>query len=197
MTPYECCYHYTGIKLHFTTSYDYVKYNGKVQLTKEQFEKRKDKFFFQKLSKKYSKQEELIEFLISNFIDKDKVWVGDLLLEQATSNYQNRQKILQSLSYIFENDCSFLFYEINNPNEILITNGDYPILLKKTLQQDIHFESFCILNMILNFFPMWKNKISDNVYWPTVCKKVEKYSCFLPKDHVKYKKILKKVLSDC
>ena len=44
---------YLGVKLHFTTdTYDYVKYGGKTNATLDTFTKRKDRYFFHKLSKR-------------------------------------------------------------------------------------------------------------------------------------------------
>jgi hypothetical protein len=44
---------YLGVKLHFTTkTYDYIKYGGKVNATLDSFTKRKDRYFFHKLSTK-------------------------------------------------------------------------------------------------------------------------------------------------
>ena len=48
---------YLALKQHFTSNYDYFKYNGKVRAGEESFLKRNDRFFFRKLSKKYDKEE--------------------------------------------------------------------------------------------------------------------------------------------
>ena len=52
-----------ALKLHFTSKYDYVKYSGKTNVTKDQFMLRKDKFQFYKLSRKY-KRDELFGFFV-------------------------------------------------------------------------------------------------------------------------------------
>ena len=112
-------------------------------------------------------------------------------------NYRKRQKVIQSLSYTFENDCKLIFEDcILNPNEVIKTDGDYPILLTKTLQKVTQIETLCILNDILGFFPMWSKKISDTIRWPEYRRKCIKYATFLPKDSVKYKLILKKVITN-
>ena len=196
MTAFEAFTLYESLKLHFTRdSYDYFKYNGKTNHSPQTFENRKDKYFFYKLSRKYKDKDELSEFLVSNFLNSDKVWVGTLLAEEAEVTHRNRQKILQSLSYTFENDCRKLFDEVKNPNDILLTDGDYPVLLTRTLRGEISIETLCILNSILNFLPMWDKKIDDTIRWPEFRKKLVKYAAFLPKDVVKYKLILKKVIA--
>jgi len=137
----------------------------------------------------------LISFIVSNFVEDESSWVGFLLQEEAEMAYTKRQKVVQSLSYTFENDCKLIFEDCKlNPNEVIKTNGDYPILLTKAVRKEIQIETLCILNQILGFFPMWDKKITDTIRWPNFRKKCMKYTPFLPKDIVKYKLILKKVI---
>jgi len=84
---------------------------------------------------------------------------------------------------------------VKNPNDILKTNGGYPLLLTKTLRGEISMETLCLLNSILNFLPMWDKNIAEDVRWPEFRRKMVKYAAFLPKDVVKYKLILKKVIT--
>lgn len=193
---YEAFGLYESLKLHFTKdSYDFHKYNGKSNISVTSFENRKDKYHFYKLSRKFSKKEDLIEFLVANFVERDGLWVGDLLTEDAEVNYRSRQKILQSLSYEFTDDLTKLFNGIDDPNEVIkVVDGDYPVLLTHTLQRETKIETLCILNSILGFLPMWDKKITDTIRWPNLKRKIVKYTAFLPKDVVKYKLILKKVI---
>jgi hypothetical protein len=193
---YEAFGLYESLKLHFTKdSYDFHKYNGKSNISVTSFENRKDKYHFYKLSRKFSKKEDLIEFLVANFVERDGLWVGDLLTEDAEVNYRSRQKILQSLSYEFTDDLTKLFNGIDDPNEVIkVVDGDYPVLLTYTLQKETKIETLCILNSILDFLPMWDKKITDTIRWPNLKRKIVKYTAFLPKDVVKYKLILKKVI---
>jgi hypothetical protein len=197
MTGYETFEIYQALKLHFTQdSYDFFKYNGKTHISVNAFENRKDKYHFYKLSRKYTDKDDLIGFLVANFMEDDKTWVGSLLQEDADVLYKKRLKTLQSLSYVFENDCKTLF-EGQNPNDVLkVVDGEYPVLLKKSLRKEIEIESICLLNTILNFIPKWDKQITDTIRWPDYRKKLIKYASFLPKDIVKYKLILKKVIHD-
>jgi len=197
MTGYETYILYNALKFHFTReNFDFFKYNGKVKTTPEQFENRKDKYHFYKLSRKYTDRDDMIQFLTYNFLEKDGLWVGDLLTDEGHKRYLKHKKILQSLSYTFENDCKKLFGETQNPNDLIKTNGDYPKLLTMALQRDIEIETLCILNAILNFVPMWNEKIQDTIRWPEFRLKVQKFATFLPRDVVKYKMLLKKIIGE-
>ncbi len=198
MTGYEAFGIYQALKLHFTTeSYDFFKYNGKTNVSVNAFENRKDKYHFYKLSRKYGQKDDLINFIVANLVEDEKAWVGNLLTEEAEIHYRNRQKVVQSLSYTFQNDCSKLFDGCSNPNDIImVADGDYPKLLTSTLRKETQIETLCILNQLLGFFPMWSKNIADTIRWPEFRKKVLKYASFLPKDDVKYRLILKKAINE-
>jgi len=198
MTGYETFGLYQALKLHFTQeSYDFFKYNGKTNVSVTTFENRKDKYHFYKLSRRLAQKEDMIDFIVANLVEDEKTWVGSLLMQESEVNYRKHQKVIQSMSYTFENDCKLIFSDcILNPNEVLMTDGDYPVLLKKGLQKSVNIESVCLLNNMLGFVPMWSKKIADTIHWPNYRMKLLKYSAFIPKDDVKYKLILKKVLNE-
>jgi DNA-binding transcriptional regulator/RsmH inhibitor MraZ len=197
MTGYETFGLYQALKLHFTSeSYDFFKYNGKTNASVTTFENRKDKYHFYKLSRKYTDRDDMVNFIVANFVEDENSWVGSLLQENAEVNFRKHQKVIQSLSYTFENECRNLFEGFSNPNDIIMTDGVYPVLLTKTLRNEISIETLCVLNGVLNFFPMWAKRIDDTIRWPEFRRKCVKYASFLPKDDVKYKLILKKVLNE-
>jgi hypothetical protein len=198
ITGYEAFVLYQSIKLHFTTdSYDFFKYGGKSRISIDTFENRKDKYHFYKLSRRLTNRDDLIMFLVANFVNNDNIWIGDLLTEESETIYRQRQRVIQSLSYIYENDCRKIFDGVDKPNDILQSeDGDYPKLLTMALRKEIEIETLCLLNKILNFMPVWSKKITDTIRWPTYQRKVEKYAAFIQADTVKYKLILKKVINE-
>lgn len=195
MTGYEAFGLYESLKLHFSKdSYDFFKYNGKTNHSVQTFENRKDKYFFYKLSRKHTNKDDLVDFLVANLLEDEKIWVGRLLDEDSEDVYRKRQKVLQSLGYTFENDCRKLFDDIDNPNDLIKTDGDYPVLLTKALRKEISLETLVILDKILGFTPMWDRHITDTIRYPEFRRKMRKYASFLQLDVVKYKLILKKVI---
>lgn len=190
MTGYEAFSLYNALKLHFSTdSYDFFKYHGKSRISIDAFENRKDKYYFYKLSRQQN-QDDYIQFLVSNFLVDDKIWIGKLLEDDAISVYKKRMAVIQSLSYTFTNDCKFLRENVDHANDLLKTNGDYPKLLTFCLRGDIQLETLCILNSLMNFFPMWKKNISDNIRWPEFYRKCLKYSPFIKFDANKMKSVV-------
>ena len=138
ITAYETFQLYNALKLHFTGNYDFFKYNGKSNVSVDSFERRKDKYHFYKLSRKYPNKEEMKNFLVANFVENDQMWVGDLLNDGAIDNYRRRQKVLQSLTYTFENDIRNVFEGVEDKNALMrCKDGDYPPLLLKYLRRAI------------------------------------------------------------
>lgn len=191
-TGFEAYQTYTALKLHFTTSYNFVKYNGKVNsATVKSFETNKGKFFFYKLSRKY-KQEEFFGFLVANFLNDPKIWVGNLLNETCEETHKNWQKVQQSLSYVFEQDLNRLMDLVDNPDDLLkVVDHQWPMLYTLYKQSTVHLETIIILNDIMNFIPMWTKKVDDDVIFPDFVKICEKYKPFINYDKVKFTKILK------
>lgn len=195
-TGYEAFTLFHALKLHFTSNYDFFKYNGKVKLSKENFEHNKAKYSFYKLSRKYDVLD-LRNFYVANFLESDIHWIGDIANENGEDNYLKWQKRNQSLTYRFKEDIINLFDSVEKPNDILkVSNGQYPLLLTKAMSGTIAIETLVILNDLMGFFPMWTNKITDDIVWPTWKRRVEKYSPFMNYDKEKFKQILKSCLED-
>jgi hypothetical protein len=186
MTPFESYKTFLAVKSHFTSdSYDYVKYNGKVNASSTSFETRKDKYQFYKLSK----HKNPLQYLVANFVDGDLKWIGDLFDDKSEKVYADWLKRQQSISYIFEQDLNKLLTLFDD--NVIVKNGQHPYLLKQYLRREISIETIIILNDILGFFGHWNKKIEDGVLWPSIYKKLSKYKPFFHYDMFKCRKILK------
>lgn len=192
MNPFECYKIYLSIKNHFTKdSYDYHKYCGKSRATVQSFYKRKDRFWFEKISRQKS-EKEILDFFVSNFVscsDPQSLWIGEIIRE-GESNYKNWCKKIQSLSYIFKEEINSVFSDKNFDKIFEIEEGRHPQLLKEHLQGKISLESMIILDRILGYKKEFDQKLQDPI-WAFVSMKITKYSSFLHTDVFKFKKILK------
>ena len=191
LDPLNCYKTYLAIKNHFTNkTYNYFTYNGKVKANIQSFYKRKDRFYFEKMSRQKS-DEEIINFFVSNFTscdDPQSLWIGEIIKE-GEENYKNWMKITQSLSYIFKNEVS-IFNSKNFDEMFKIENNRHPKILKEFLQKKLSLETMVILNNILGYKNKFDKKLQDPV-WEFVSMRIEKYTPFLHIDSNKYKTILK------
>jgi len=194
MMPYDAYREYLALKNHFTKdSYDYFKYNKKVRATVQSFYKRKDRFWFEKVSRQKSDQE-VVDFFVSNLIsctDPSKLWIGEMMREGET-RYAEWKKRNQSLSYVFKEETQSLFEDLKVDDAFDCSKG-HPPVLKKFLSGNISPETMVIYDKIFLFGKDFDKKLDDPV-WETVSKKIKKYSSFLNIDVSRYKNILKEVV---
>jgi hypothetical protein len=187
MTGFEAYKMYMALKKHFSTkSYDYFKYNGIINIDYNSFEKRNDKIFFTKLSKKKN----VMGFLISLFVyGKKDTWIGDVIRnEEADELFSKWQRVKESITYVFSNDLDKL--DDNFVNNIKIEYDQHPYLLKLLLGDHIHVETFIILNDIIKFVPSWNKSLGSDFVWLETRMKCKKYQPFLEYDKEKCVKIL-------
>tara|TARA_R100000005_G_C4902581_1_gene144048 strand:+ start:90 stop:692 length:603 start_codon:yes stop_codon:yes gene_type:complete len=192
--PFDCYKAYLGLKNHFTRpNYDYQRYCGKSKASIQSFYKRKDRYFFEKLSRQKD-DTEVIEFFVSNFADCDdpgSLWIGELVRNGET-RYNEWKKRTQSLTYLFREESSKLF-EDNKVDDVFDCSKGHPILLKKHLSKDVSLETMVIYDKIFGYQKNFDKKLKDPV-WESVSSRLKKYSSFLHIDVFKYKKILKEVV---
>ena len=192
---------YLAIKLHFTSdSYDYFKHNGKTTARLNTFTKRRDRYFFHKLSRSYSSSA-CVDYFVAGFIDSDTVWIGDVVGKSGQENYTRWQKRIESLSYVFENDCDTLLdfieeKEIKFDDLFKVKKGQHPPLVKLYLANKITVESMVILNDILNYTKQFNKEIGETVIWPKKYKLLMNYKPFLKYNSTKMKMIIKKKINE-
>ncbi len=192
--PFDAYKQYLSLKNHFTKEkYDYHKYCGKSRATVQSFYKRKDRFWFEKLSRNKN-DKEVIEFFISNFItctDPSKLWIGEMIRE-GEDRYSSWKKRTQSLAYVFKEEMEKILVDTDLDSAFQTSNG-HPLVLKKYLSGKISIETLVICDKILGYRTDYDKKLTDPV-WETVSMRMRKYSPFLNIDVFRYKKILKEVV---
>ena len=196
VTPFETYQTYLSMKSHFTNKrYDFFKYGGKSRATMTSFNKRKDKYWFEKTSRKYSDQE-ITDFLLSNFVNTDtpqNLWIGEIINsgERKYADWMRRQ---QSLTYLFKEQSKKLLSE-KELEEVFNCSKGHPPILKKYLGGEISLETLVIFEKIFSFGKKFNRKLKDPV-WETVNMKMKKYIPFLNINVFQYKKILREIINE-
>ena len=196
VTPFETYQAYLGMKSHFTNpKYDFFKYGGKSRATMASFNKRKDKYWFEKTSRKYSDQE-VIDFLLSNFVNAtnpQNLWIGEIINsgERTYAHWKMRQ---QSLTYMFKEQSENLLSE-NDLEKVFNCSKGHPVVLKKYLGGEISLETLSILERIFSFQKNFDKKLTDPV-WETVSMKLKKYLPFLNINVFQFKKVLREIVNE-
>jgi len=182
MNPYEAYQTYVSLKAHFAgKGFNYNLY-GKTKTSPKTFDTRKDKYYFEKLSKKY-KKEELVEFIISQIVGKGNTWVGNMFSEEALELHRQRMKRVQALQHTIRSEVKNLWHsggETPESFEKLFSpkgDGSYAPLFQEIIKKTISPETFVVLDDILHFTKNW-NTAGDPV-WEEIGIPILQYAPFL------------------
>jgi len=196
VTPFETYQHYLSLKNHFTNpKYDFFKYGAKTRASMASFNKRKDKYWFEKTSRKYSNKE-IVNFLVSNFVSTDNpqnLWIGEII-NSGERKYADWMKRQQSLTYLFKEQSNELLSE-NDLESLFDCSKGHPKILKKFLGGNISLETLTIYEIIFHFSKNFDKKLNDPV-WESVNLKIKKYTPFLNINVFNHKKIIKEILGN-
>ncbi len=197
MTGFDCYRTYLAFKNHFTRDkFDYFKYGGKTNVSISTFNKRKDRYFFEKMSRQ-KKDGEIVDYFTAIFSqcdDPQKMWIGEII-ENGEKNYAEWQKKVQSLGYIFRQEMQKLCEDKEFNSLFECKSGKHPVIIKEHLKKNVSLESLIILDAVINFKKNFDKELNDFV-WETVSLKINKYRPFLLNSVTiqNYKKILQGIV---
>lgn len=174
-TAYEAYCTYLAVKRHFSgDSYDYHKYNGIVNASRESFEARKDILKFQKLARyKYS----LPEFIAVLMRENPSIWVGKVVSPESEIIYQEYRKVVESLTYTVSSkleDIGDLKSAIHVPSD-----GTLPKILGLYKAKTIPLEVLIVLDDLIHFSERYNQKMLDNPVWNSIEFKLRKFRPFM------------------
>ena len=172
MDGFEVYKVYLAIKLHFTSknrSYDFHRHGGRTTAKLETFTKRRDRYFFHKLSRTYNSTT-VVDYFVSNFVSNTNLWVGDIIGSTGDESYKEWSKRIESLHYYYEQDIDYMLErmtinKIQFDDIFTSKDGQHPPILKMVLSKKICIETFVILEDILSF----ANTIRQQIYQKQYC----------------------------
>ena len=203
MNGFEIYKIYLAIKLHFTSknqSYDFHKHLGRTTARLATFTKRRDRYFFHKLSKSYN-DKSIVDYFLSNFVSNTNLWVGDIIGKSGDETYKEWSKKLESLQYYYEQDIDYIIERMTTKdikfNDLFTSvNGQHPPIVKMFLAKKINFETLIILDDILKFTKGLSLSITETVLWPKLSDRMKRYKPFLTYNITKYKISLRDKLKE-
>ena len=193
---------YLMIKQHMNGKYDVIKYNWCMRVSDAAYQKRRDKYFFQKLSEKY-KLKELALIFISNLVANQDAWIGDISDADALVFYREYIGRLKQIKFKFEEDIRNIYYfskkvEVSAFKEIFEYNPKVQSsYIFKLLQSNIiSFETFILLDSFLNIIDKHDEQ-TDNLVWNNYSIKLKAYRKILNIDSQKAKNVFIETVKSC
>ena len=182
MQPIDVYLMYCAMKAHFgKTNYNFIKYGGKSRVPRNSFFKRKDRYFFVKLSKKYKTENEIRNYFIANFMMEQRGYVANFN-DENYEKWQNRQNNFHD---IFTNEIQLMIQDFNSLFEI--KKSEHPKLMKEYLGKRISLETLIILDELVEYSKKWNEHLKDDLLWPDLKKLMNNYKWFLTFDKKQYR----------
>ena len=149
---------FMATKLHFTTEkYDVFEKEGRVTGSRSTFEKRNDRFLFEKLSNKFKSEQDLAHFFVANFAYGNR---NVIYSEESDSFYREWTRRKESRTQIFKQDLDTIENHVwvnkIQPSELFSIESGAPELLKLYLGGHVTLESMVIINEFENFLQSWE-----------------------------------------
>lgn len=180
--PFQAYQQFSALRNHFTTSYDYFKYNGKVRLTELSFRKRRDCYSFAKLSKMDNIEQRVVCCLI-----KGKKWITDVVGNDGYTLYTAHSDLMSNLG-----SCvSEYLTSIDNIKQA-INHNSMPPLFSMYLRNEIPLEMLVILDNMFNLVGMWQQTLKANPLWDNTKQLISNYRPFFRYD----KKAIHQIIVD-
>ena len=182
---------YCAMKAHFGKgNYDFIDYKGKTKITRNSFYKRKDRYFFVKLSRKYDTEEEVKNYFISNFIKDKKGYIANFNDE----NYESWKLKRQGFFSMFLVEMKPLVDAFENL--FAVENKQPPKLMKEFLGGRVSLETIIVLNELVDYEQSLKKELMDDIVWQDLNKLMTNYKRFLTIDVKRYRIQLLKLIEE-
>lgn len=188
---------YLMVKGHFNGKYDLIKYQWKMKVSPKTYERRRDKYFFERLGGKYNLGE-LYRIMVSNMLANSNAWVGDISGADALQFYREHSGKLEAASYKFKEELENLLYfcrkkELNFKDLFDCSKG-HPLIFKMLQQELISYETFLLIDAAGKFTHKLDESMKDDIVWCEYRKRIYGYRTILKIDSASARKILVEVL---
>lgn len=177
MSGFDCYQTYLAVNNHFKQkSYDFFKYHGKISAKTASYEARKDKYFFEKASRKF-KRDDFIKYLVANFT-RGNTWIGELLTPKTEIDFKKWRKRIESLTYNFKEELSQIHDKEENFNNLfVIEDGKHPYAFRLYQRGTVSLETLVLLDDLVHFTKHWSKH--DDIILNEVVGLIQKYRPFL------------------
>lgn len=185
---YECYKLYLALQRHFSTSYDFHKYNGKVNASVEAYDKRNDIFSFEKLSKLIP-VEDRVDFFVAHFVENPKMWIRNM----SKQKYEAYKAKIKNFPTTFKEDLELISQY--DPSELMKTGSDIPLIHKLVIDKKVNVETIIVMDKHFPFIDKHSDEVKVPFVFPDHITMLKKYRPFLKiKENEIYKDIMVNVL---
>jgi hypothetical protein len=165
---------FRGLSLYFSGKYDWFRYGPmKASLGK-------GSNFFYVLSRKYNRPE-YMDLCISTMSETPRLWVADLVEDQADAVRMEYVAWLESMTYRLEQQLVERLESIDgNPLDYFTPiDGYHPQMLKDYQSGKLSLLALVAIDQAIRFSPMWTRRMPNDLIWNKVATKMAKLKPFV------------------
>lgn len=181
MTPAEAYMDFIAIVRHFTSDYDYFRYGGKLRLKRETFDKRPDRWMFEKLARRHDAR-----WVIISSVLVGKKWIGDMITDEAVERALETQKRVQSLAYTMRSEFDYLMPMFDD--NLVCPPNTHPHLVKQYMAGRVSLETLAAIVDVTGCHQHWLDQGDRTL--TTLVRFVMKYIPFIQIDRERIRRLL-------
>ena len=177
---------YTALLLHFTSTYDVLKYKGKGSFTKAKLDEKRYGKQFENWGSKFQNEKKLGNFIIANLVYGDEKFPYRQPYADAEQIYLRWMRTKESITKETEEDIlkiknTMQEHNLTFDNMIDKTpKGKLPPLLQLAIFNKINYETLVIVNNeYKNIFEVWEDMLINDPYTQDFIFKMKKYTPFV------------------
>lgn len=174
------------LHLHFTTSFDALKYNSKSKsINIDIFNERKDKHLFEAYGSRFDSDKDCFNFCLANFVYNQDSWLY-YAYEEAKEQYEMWARINIPLYKTITHDYNVLAETLASKKAkakslfVKTPKGNVPPLIQLVSSGSVSKEFLCLVDChILPIFSKWSNTYNNDPLIVSEMQKLMKYEGFV------------------
>lgn len=166
-----------ALKRHFTSSYDFFKYNGKVKIGDTR--RKHSDHVYSRLSTTLQ-DKDVQPFLVAHMLQDPNQWIGTML---GSDVWPEQKKKLLRLHEVYVEDLktiiAFCAEHDYTLQQVFEAGRHYPVVIKLCQQGYIELETVVILNRIMNFMQEANVEFKDDIIFEGFYERLQNYDPFV------------------
>lgn len=167
-SPYRVYCRYCAIKAHlYTSSYNILAYNKKINVGIDAFERRKDRSVFYAIANAVD-WKELDHWLVANLAYRNCPSAGTLVedLKLSRKIFDRWKKNISHLKENYVDDLAMIAKEAGYDwkNVTRMSENEYPLPFRMLCAQKIALESWCLLDSLLGLSGKYNERWTDGLH---------------------------------
>lgn len=168
---------YCAMKGHIQGTFDITKYGAKTNASLDAYNKRTDKIFFERLSKKLNTTD-CYHLILYNLVGNPDCLSYELSGSDAYHYYLKHQGRLDRIRQIYQEEVGTIFSILKKSKKSfknLLTGDGHPVILQLLIQERVSIETLLLIDSFLPILEEVNKNFKDDMIWTSWYTKIVQY----------------------